>query len=117
MLRPTRRSYNPSAASASAAKAEASAARSKVEKLEGDVERLLMITEALWLFIKREHNYNDKQLMEVIAKIDMKDGRMDGRVSIKAPPQKCPGCRRVLPKRQPKCMFCGELVLRHPFER
>lgn len=101
---------------ASEAKAEAQRVRSEVESLRADIERLLMITEALWMFVKKERGYSDEQLQEVIAQIDLRDGRLDGRVA-QDPPQNCPGCGRVLARKRPFCIYCGSTVQLDPFVR
>lgn len=98
------------------ARAEAQKARTEMELLRTDVERLLLITEALWMFVKKEHGYSDEQLQEVIAQIDLRDGRLDGRVA-QDPPQNCPGCGRVLARKRPFCIYCGSTVQLDPFVR
>lgn len=101
---------------ASEAKAEAQRARTEQELLRADVERLLMITEALWAFVKKEHGYSDEDLQDVIAQIDLRDGGLDGRVA-QDPPQNCPQCGRVLAKKRPFCIYCGSAVQLDPFAR
>ena len=95
---------------------EASQARSDVEAMEFEVERLLMITEALWLIIKEQLGYEDEELMRRIEEIDMRDGRLDGKVKPETPPE-CPECGRTLIGKRPKCLYCGVDVKRDPFER
>lgn len=101
---------------ASEARAEAQRVRTELELLRLDVERLLMITEALWEFIKKEHGYADEQLQDVIAQIDLRDGKLDGRVA-SAPPQKCPACGRALARKRPFCIYCGSAVQLDLFAR
>ena len=86
------------------------------EYLESEVERLLMITEALWSFIKDHHNLEDKELFEKIIEIDAKDGKVDGKVSASGP-KNCPQCDRILPRKKPFCMYCGITVTKDCFDR
>ncbi|PCJ44679.1 MAG: hypothetical protein COA99_06545 [Moraxellaceae bacterium] len=102
--------------SASAAKSSAAQAKSQVDYLKTEVERLLMITEALWGFIKEQHDYEDQALFDKIIEIDAKDGKIDGRVAPKAP-TKCPECTHVLPKKKPFCVYCGAKITKDCFER
>ncbi len=101
---------------ASAARSDAASARMDVDLLKSDVERLLMITEALWLILKEQHGYDDNELVKRIVAIDMRDGKLDGRVAPE-PPQKCPKCDRTLFKNRMRCVYCGEYFVGNPFQR
>ena len=90
--------------------------RTATEILSRDVERLLMITEALWIFLKEEHGYTDEQLKDRITEIDLRDGKLDGNVSAEAA-KNCPRCWRALNKRHFKCIYCGTEVAPDPFQR
>jgi len=113
----TARSYSPGAgATAVGAQSEARRATTKVDGLQFDIERLLMITEALWTIMRDEHGYSDEQLVEKIAEIDMRDGKLDGKVKT-AQILKCPNCGRTLMKHHPACLYCGAAVAVSPFQR
>lgn len=110
-------------AKASAAQAAGSTAshsvsevRSNVDVMQVDVEKLFLITEALWTILKEEHGYTDEELMRRIEQIDLRDGRLDGKVARQANPV-CPQCGRVLIGKRPLCLYCGTPVVRDPFER
>jgi len=90
--------------------------RSQVELMEMDLEKLLIITEALWTMLRDEHGYTDEQLLQKVQEIDMRDGRLDGRVAKQAP-SKCPQCGRTISARRPACMFCGAASTNKPFTR
>lgn len=92
------------------------AVRATIEALRRDVERLLMITEALWTMVAEQHGYTEEELIRRIHEIDLRDERLDGRVA-PSPPSPCPHCGRPLEKARPYCIYCGKLVLRDPFER
>ena len=59
-----------------------------------DVEKLFMITEALWKMVKEQHGYTDEQ-----------------------PKPPCPQCGRTLMGKHPVCLYCGAVAVRAPFER
>ena len=92
------------------------AAKVKLETLQVDVERLLMIAEALWDMLKEQHGYSDDDLINRIAEIDMRDGQLDGRVAPTVPLE-CPNCHRTLMKKRPVCLYCGTPVALNPFDR
>lgn len=88
----------------------------EIAELQGEVERLLLITEALWRILKEKHGLDDNELVKQITMIDIEDGKLDGRKPAK-PPQPCPKCGRTLGKNRPRCLFCGEPIAADPFER
>ena len=103
-------------AAASSAESTARDVRSQVEVLKSEVERLLMISEALWTLVKEQHGYTEDVLVERIRAIDMKDGKLDGRVAKSTPPT-CPTCGRTLSRQRPVCMYCGADGGKDPFAR
>lgn len=90
--------------------------RSEIHLLESEVERLLMITEALWSILQEKFGYDDQELVKRIVMIDMRDGKLDGKVAAAAP-KSCPKCNRTLFKHRPRCLYCGEPVVTDPFDR
>jgi hypothetical protein len=98
------------------ARRKASDAEHKTEAIKCDIERLLMITEAFWMLLKQHHGYTDTDLAKLIAEIDLRDGRLDGRVQA-GPPQPCPYCGHTLTKKRPFCIYCGKPVAPDPFAR
>ncbi len=102
--------------SAREASSEARRAGSKAEQLQFDVDRLLMITEALWMIMKEQHGYDDAELQRLVTEIDMRDGKLDGRVARTAP-VKCPKCGKTLLKKRPRCIYCGHAAPPRLFEK
>lgn len=92
-------------------------AETKADLLELDVERLLLITEALWSMLKEQHGYTDNALIKKIAELDMRDGKLDGRIAAEEGPMSCPHCARTLMGNRPVCLYCGKPVARDPFAR
>ena len=95
---------------------ESRATGTAVELMEYDIERLLMITEALWGLLKEQHGYTDADLIQRVASIDARDGRIDGRVAA-SPPRPCPHCGRIVERKRPRCLYCGHMVPMDPFAR
>jgi hypothetical protein len=101
---------------ASEAREKAQDATTQVAFMKQDIERLLMITEALWMLLQRAHGYSEEDLKNLINEIDLRDGYLDGRVTKKETVE-CPSCHRVVTVRQMKCIYCGQVLQHDPFER
>jgi hypothetical protein len=99
---------------ASAAQADARDARAEAEVLRQDVNRLLMITEALWTLLKKQHGYSENTLTDLVNEIDLRDGRLDGKVA-KASPTACPGCGKMNSPKRIQCIYCGKPLARTLF--
>lgn len=109
-------SVSDTSAAAASAQTKAERARELVDLMARDLERLLMITEALWGILKEQHGYTDEELARRVHDIDMRDGKLDGRVAA-APPPLCPRCKRTLERQRSYCIYCGQAVTRDIFER
>ena len=86
---------------------KAGRATNEVMQLRREVNRLLMISEALWELVRDREGLTDKDLVRKIDEIDLRDGVLNGRRA-QAPPTDCDDCGRTLPKRQPVCIYCGK---------
>jgi hypothetical protein len=98
---------------ANAAASDARKAKSESEGLTDRVERLALMTEALWILLRDRFGMNDEELIEIARDLDLSDGRLDGRVRRVA--SECAGCRRMVGKQHVKCMYCGTEMPRAPF--
>jgi hypothetical protein len=92
--------------------------RAQNEIIQCDVEKLFMLTEALWTILKEKHGCTDAELVQRVQEIDLRDGKLDGKVA-KVNPD-CPKCGRKLMGKRPVCLYCGAEVARvdlQPFSR
>ena len=94
------------------ARADAKQAQTSVDLMQHDIDRLLMITEALWLFVKEQHGYSDEDLVKVISEIDHRDSQLPKHV-----PVTCPACGRTNSGKRPICIYCGKPIPMEPFAR
>ena len=101
---------------ASDARTQAREAKTEVDELRFDLERLMLVTEALWRIVREKVQCTDEELVQRIQEIDLEDGKLDGRKA-PTPARDCPHCQRKLIKHQPRCFYCGKPVQFMPFER
>jgi hypothetical protein len=109
-------SNNFASAEAVAAQSTAREAQTNVDLLSHDIDRLLMITEAMWTLMKKEHGYTDDVLTALIGEIDGRKVIVDGMI-VKDPPQACPSCGKLNAAKRMFCIYCGKPILTHPFAR
>ena len=97
-------------ASADAAEATRAARRAETstDVLQGQVDRLALAVEALWTLLRDKTGITDDELRDRIRDIDLKDGKLDGKVS--RAPSTCQACGRVVSKRHRRCLYCGAEV-------
>ena len=108
------RAHRDASASERAART-ASDVRRQNEAISLDIEKLFMITEALWTLLKEQHGYTDECLGQMVQDIDLRSGKLDGkRLRPQAPV--CVKCRRTLIGGHPVCLYCGTMSTRTPFE-
>jgi ribosomal protein S27AE len=72
---------------------------------EKRIDKLIMINQALWFFLKEHLNLTEDELFTKVEEIDLLDGKLDGKVKIQA--KKCPKCGRVVSLKHDKCLYCG----------
>ena len=87
----------------------------QVTRLREDLERLYLITQALWQMVKTATGATDEQLQEKIRQIDAEDGRSDGRNTEVTRPIDCPVCHRRILSGQSFCLYCGAAAEAGPF--
>lgn len=88
-----------------AVSAENSALVSKVEHLEDNVDRLTLITQALWELLQAKLHVEESELTSLIEEIDLRDGKLDGKMTKVA--QKCVRCRQSVSVKTGVCFYCG----------
>jgi hypothetical protein len=88
----------------------------QAEALAMDVEKLYMITEALWSIIKFQSKLTDDHLSDLIAEIDMRSGRLDGRRKREERPD-CQQCGKKMISKSTTCLYCGTVAKLDPFKK
>ena len=93
---------------------KAASAKQEIASLRDKCDKLLMVCEALWTILREKHGLNDEDLINRVNDIDLRDGRLDGRVK-KNLTARCPECDRTISQRHPKCIYCGTPIVHDPF--
>ena len=109
--------YNSFTASAVAsAQSAANEAKTNVEIFKHDIDRLLLVTEALWTLMKQQHGYTDDVLVGLIQDIEKQKAAAYASAA-KDPPAACPYCGRLNTATRSFCMYCGKALPAKPFAR
>jgi len=92
-------------ARATVAKSAAEGAQSSVAALEKRVDKLALISMALWSLLSEKCAVSEEDLAERMKQLDAMDGSTDGKLKGQGAP--CPQCGRAMSTRHAKCLFCG----------
>mgnify|MGYP001765826062 CR=1 FL=1 len=76
-----------------------------MKEMHKTMDKLLMITQALWEIIAESRDLSDEYIVAKVREIDMRDGVLDGRV--KRPVRICTSCGKVLSLDRNRCLYCG----------
>lgn len=100
---------------ASQAQTRAAGLADDVKQLSRQVERLTLVSQALWELLRETGAFQEEQLLARMEEIDLRDGEADGK--IRPTRLTCPKCNRVNNSKRGSCMYCGQDFLReHVFE-
>lgn len=80
-------------------------AKAKVTLLEHKLQRLTLVTEALWEIVKHETGRKDADLIAIMTDLDLSDGKRDGKH--RRPAAKCHQCGRSFQRAHARCMYCN----------
>ena len=72
--------------------------------LQSQVDRLYLITEAMWFVMKDKLGLDDDKLGELVEEIDQRVASFEG-----TSPGPCSKCARPLSVRTGTCIYCGSL--------
>ncbi len=98
---------------ANTAASDARKAHSEVEMLTRRIDRMAMMTEALWLLLRDRFDVSEEDLVSIARDLDLSDGVLDGRVRRKS--TACPACGRMVGARHEHCIYCRAEMPHAPF--
>ena len=76
-------------------------------ELERRYERLRLVTVAIWALLKEHSGLTESDLRKYVNKIDLIDGKLDGRLSRNNGVIECQKCERRIVKSALVCVYCG----------
>lgn len=89
----------------------------RLRDLEQRYERMRLVTAALWQLLKSHTGLTDVDLKQYIEKVDLADGKLDGKIDRKLGAMDCPHCKRRILKSAAVCPWCkGQLRSGDAFE-
>lgn len=72
-------------------------------------EQLKLVTLAMWTMLKDHTGLSENDLKKYVHKIDLMDGKQDGRANT-VEKTTCPGCKREILTTSMACPYCGEYL-------
>ena len=89
----------------SRAEARAGSAQDRMSRVERRLEALSLACQSMWELCSAEFKLSEEQLIAKMQEVDLRDGKLDGRMSPQA--QECERCNRRANARRDKCLYCG----------
>jgi len=81
---------------------------SRLRELEQRHEQLKLATLAMWSLLRDHSGLVESDLKKYIEKIDLLDGKLDGKIDHKKEKVNWNHCKRVYLSTSPLCPWCGE---------
>lgn len=79
----------------------------RLREMEQRHERMKLVTAALWQLLKVSNGLTDEDLKRYVEKVDLADGKLDGKMDRKGSAMDCPKCKRRILKSAIVCPWCG----------
>lgn len=76
-----------------------------IAQLEEKIDALVLACHAMWEILRDQHGVTTEQLEQKIQELDLRDGRLDGKLDLSV--TNCPDCGHKLNKRHTNCFYCG----------
>jgi hypothetical protein len=104
------------------AASNADSARSSIERTRDEsvetrrlIEGLRLTCQALWEIVRSQHGLTDDVILKKIEEIDLRDGKLDGKMTASVP---CPECNHEVRANRRNCLYCGTPIASpHIFQR
>ena len=92
-------------AAAAGARSTANEASRCVHDLQEQVDKLTLISMAMWSMLQDVSSFKEEDLMKRVRDLDLMDGVPDGKITRRV--ANCPKCKRVMSPKHKKCLYCG----------
>lgn len=80
----------------------------RIKALEREHERLKLVTMALFEVLRDRHGVSEEELRQKIREIDLRDNRLDGKLTPARKVVKCEACSRTMLGSAMACPYCGQ---------
>ncbi len=77
----------------------------RTRQLEARLDALTLMSMAMWSLLEEKLGVTEAELAKRVEEIDLRDGKLDGRVSPTL--AECPSCGRRMSARHRHCLYCG----------
>ncbi len=84
---------------------DSASAHARLDHIDRRLDAMSLAMMAIWELLAREQGLTQKQLEQKIEEIDMRDGKLDGKVT--ATGMSCPDCGHRINPRREHCFWCG----------
>jgi hypothetical protein len=84
----------------------------RLHELEQRHEQLKLVTLALWSLLRDHSGLLESDLRKYVEKVDLLDGKHDGKASVPNEKITCTGCSRSIIGTATVCAYCGAPVRR-----
>ena len=74
--------------------------RTVIERQEDEINKLYLVTQAMWELLRDRTQFEEKDLLDKVEEIDLRDGIKDGKVA-KTVVEECQNCGRKMSKSAP----------------
>ncbi len=85
--------------------AKASLAQGDIQSVDQKLDRLTLITAALWEIVQERHGITEADLARKMREIDLRDGIEDGKPG--HAPVRCKHCGNTISTKDLSCIYCG----------
>lgn len=82
--------------------------RGIVDRLERQVERLTLANLALAQILRDRLGVKEAEVEAAVRDIDVRDGKLDGRLDLPVQVKRCEACQRVNGPQRFTCLYCGK---------
>ncbi len=79
---------------------------SDLDHMEERLDTLLLVNNAMWEILSNHLGYQEKDLLNKMEEIDLRDGVKDGKITVSETIE-CGDCGHKVKRRRPNCYWCG----------
>ncbi|MBC8351273.1 MAG: hypothetical protein H8E66_04770 [Planctomycetes bacterium] len=87
--------------------------RRDVDQSQTTIDALALSCAAMWELLSEKLGVTEEELMSKIEEIDLRDGKLDGKIS--GAKLACSSCGRSNNAKRGRCLYCGTALPRSPF--